>query len=267
MYSDNSLPCLRVQNSTLAEMQKFSMRKIYFDYLHLGPLKVHASISLGQLPKGEHSRSVSVIIRIIGLAIGSVNDSLLKLDFFQLKGVSLGDSEVKALISEHYKRQITAQMHKLILGLDIFGNPMKVALGIKKGRTHLPLSLRPFSPGLAALGIDDFFYEPAVGIIHGPEEFAEGMATGVISLASNIIGSTAGALGRISSRIGSGVAVFSADPKFRKQRRKRKNKKVGFGQRGKNLVRGFVDGIAGVVTKPIEGARKQGVEGKRVIAY
>ena len=114
---------------------------------------------------------------------------------------------------------------------------------------------------LVIKGFGDFFYEPAAGIVHGPEEFAEGIAAGVKSLASNVIGGTAGALGRIGNRLGTGIAALTIDEKFQKERRERMNRKNGFAERGTNLFRDFLGGITGVVTKPIEGARENGVEG------
>ena len=116
-------------------------------------------------------------------------------------------------------------------------------------------------------GIGDFFYEPAAGIIHGPEEFAEGIATGVKSLATNVIGGTAGALGRIGNRLGTGVAALTVDEKFQKERRERINRKTGFAESGKNLLRSVVDGVTGVFTKPIEGAKEDGIEGRSSNEY
>jgi len=140
-------------------MQKFVMRKTYYDYLLLGPLKMHLSIAVGDLPDGKFPFGLDFIIRFTGLALGEINDTLFKLDYFERKMVFLADSELTSQIIDHYKTQAYTQFYKLILGLDIIGNPMKLALGIKKG-------------------IGDFFYEPAVGIVHGPEEFAEGIAIG-----------------------------------------------------------------------------------------
>ena len=111
------------------------------------------------------------------------------------------------------------------------------------------------------------FYEPAAGIIHGPEEFAEGIATGVKSLATNVIGGTAGALGRIGNRLGTGVAALTVDEKFQKERRERINRKTGFAESGKNLLRSVVDGVTGVFTKPIEGAKEDGIEGRSSNEY
>lgn len=77
-----------------------------------------------------------------------------------------------------------------------------------------------------------------------------------------MLGGTAGALGRIGYRLGTGVAALTIDEKFQKERRERLNRKVSFWESGMNLFRGFAQGITGVVTKPYEGAREEGVEGK-----
>lgn len=100
-----------------------------------------------------------------------------------------------------------------------------------------------------------------MGIIQGPEEFADGVAAGFKSLASNVLGGTADALGRIGNRLGTGVAALTVDDKFQKERRERINRKVGFGENSRNLFRGFLSGVTGVITKPIEGAQQEGVEG------
>lgn len=230
------------KNDIVLEMQRFTMRKTYYDHLLIGPIKIHISLAMGELPDGKFPFGLDFIIRVTGLTIGEINDTLLKLDYFERKLVFMSDSELINQLVSHYKIQAFMQFYKIILGLDIIGNPMKLALGIKKG-------------------IGDFFYEPAMGIIHGPEEFAEGLATGVRSLASGVLGGTAGALGRIGNRLGSGVAALSVDDKFQKERRERMNKKKGFAESGKNLVRGFVSGLTGVFTQPLEGAKEDGVEG------
>ncbi len=89
----------------------------------------------------------------------------------------------------------------------------------------------------------------------------EGIGNGIRSLASGVLGGTAGALGRIGNRLGTGVAALTIDDEFQKERRERMNRKTGFTESGKNLFRGIYSGITGVVTKPIEGASKDGVEG------
>ena len=57
------------------------------------------------------------------------------------------------------------------------------------------------------------------------------------------------------------MAALTIDEKFQKKRRERINRKAGFAESGKNLFRGILQGVTGVVTKPIEGAKEEGVEG------
>ena len=114
-------------------MHRVVMRKSYYDYLLLGPLKAHLSVSVGDLPDGKFPLGLDFIIRFTGLTVGEINDSLFKLDYFERRMVSMGEPELLNQITDHYKTQVYAQLYKLVLGLDIIGNPMKLALGIKKG--------------------------------------------------------------------------------------------------------------------------------------
>lgn len=224
-----------------SELQKYVMNKSYYDFIMFGPLKLHLSINLGEVSDGRSFFLLELFIRLMG-SVGEISDTLFRFDYFERKGLFLGQEELMKQVTDHYKNQALTQFYKLILGLDIIGNPMKLALGFKKG-------------------IGDFFYEPAVGIFHGPDEFAEGLKTGVKSLASNVIGGTAGALSRIGSSLGTGVATLTIDDKFQKDRRERINRKTTFTESGKNLFKGIFSGITGVITKPIEGAKEQGFGG------
>ena len=98
-------------------------------------------------------------------------------------------------------------------------------------------------------------------MVQGPGEFAEGLQIGVKSLASNVVGGAAGALGSITNTLGEGVSALTMDDKFRRERRSRLNRKVGFAESGKNLFKGVFAGVTGVITKPIEGVREDGFEG------
>ncbi|XP_017461255.1 PREDICTED: vacuolar protein sorting-associated protein 13A-like, partial [Rhagoletis zephyria] len=197
---------------------------------------------MGDLPEGKMPAFVDTAVRFTGLTLAEINGTLFKLDYFERTQWACSNEELIKAIAHHYALQIAAQLYKLILGLDIIGNPGKLASDITRG-------------------VGDFFYEPAAGIVVGPEEFAEGVATGVHSLTTNLVGGTAAALGRIGHRLGTGVAALSADEKFQKERRERTNKEATFSASGKHLVRGFVDGVSGLVSKPVEGAQRSGFGG------
>lgn len=65
--------------------------------------------------------------------------------------------------------QTLKQIYVVVLGLDVIGNPVGLLTGF-------------------TTGVGDFFYEPLQGAIQGPEEFAEGLATGVRSLIGHTVG-------------------------------------------------------------------------------
>lgn len=117
----------------MVESEKFVMRKTYYDILSFGPIKAHISVSMGDLPDGKFPFGIDFIVRFTGLTLGQINDSLIKMDAFDRKMVAMSNTELANQLSRHYKTQMYMQLYKLILGLDIIGNPMKLMLGIKKG--------------------------------------------------------------------------------------------------------------------------------------
>ena len=240
-----------------------SSRKSYYDLLHFSPLKVHVSFSLGgasgsvtELPFG-----LDFLVRSAGVTLTEFNDVVFRLDYFERKNLLVENSELISIVSNHYTTQVLKQFYKLVLGLDLIGNPMKLALGLKEGiiirliKLTMTIQLNLFK------GVGDFFYEPFQGIIQGPGEFAEGLQIGVKSLASNVVGGAAGALGSITNTLGEGVSALTMDDKFRRERRSRLNRKQGFAESGKSLFRGVFAGVTGVITQPIDGVKEEGFEG------
>lgn len=114
-------------------------------------------------------------------------------------------------------------------------------------------------------GVEALFYEPFQGMIQGPGEFAEGLGLGVKSLFGHTVGGAAGAFGRITGTLGKGLAALSMDKDYQQQRLEDQNRSTNlptsFAQGGRNVVLGVVHGVTGVVTKPFEGARDEGVGG------
>ena len=79
-------------------------------------------------------------------------------------------------------------------------------------------------------------------------------------------GGAAGAVGRITGTLGKGLAALTMDDDYQKKRREQLNKKPatareGFARGGKGLVMGVFDGVTGIVRKPVEGAKQDGVSG------
>ncbi|XP_068631393.1 intermembrane lipid transfer protein Vps13 isoform X2 [Battus philenor] len=229
----------------LAALGAASDQKNFYDNLHLSPLKVHVSFSLGgttQLPT-----FVGTVLQSIGVTLTDMNDVVFKLSYYERNYEFLSQKELIGQVQSHYTGQALKQLYVLVLGLDVIGNPYGLVIGLKKG-------------------VEDLFYEPFQGAIQGPGEFAEGLLLGVRSLVGHTVGGAAGAVSRITGAMGHGLAALSLDKDYQRRRRDNINKppanlQEGLARSGKGLVMGVVDGVTGVFMKPFEGARDQGVEG------
>ncbi|GAB1605843.1 Hypothetical predicted protein [Argonauta hians] len=227
-------------------------QKNFYDYLHFSPIKIHLSFSL-QGGGGEDghveikSNILNIFLQSVGVVLTDVQDVVFKLGYFERNHSFYNQSQLIGQMSQHYAGQAIKQMYVLVLGLDVLGNPFGLLRGLGEG-------------------LEDLFYEPYQGAIQGPEEFAEGLALGVRSLFGHAVGGAAGAVSRITGAMGKGIAALTLDDEYQKKRREAMNKRPanvreGFARGGKGLVMGVVDGVTGIVRKPIEGAQKEGVEG------
>lgn len=59
-----------------------------------------------------------------------------------------------------------------------------------------------------------FFYEPAKGIVHGPEEFAKGVATGTVHLIKNSMYGVFSTFGHVTEGMGKTLAMLSFDDNY-----------------------------------------------------
>ncbi|XP_035670900.1 vacuolar protein sorting-associated protein 13C-like isoform X6 [Branchiostoma floridae] len=254
------------QTSLMAMMVEGAIgeQKNFYDDLHLGPIKVHLSFSLhgGGDDKAEktdeeekkkapapgiHFKALNLLLQSVGVTLTEIQDVVFKLAFFERRNAFYSQSQLTGVIVKHYSSQAIKQMYVLVLGLDVLGNPF----GLIRGLTE---------------GVGDLFYEPYQGAIQGPEEFAEGLALGVRSLVGHAIGGTAGAVSRITGTVGKGLAALTMDDDYQQKRLQQMSKQPqsvqeGLARGGKGLLMGFVEGVTGVVTKPVEGAKKEGVGG------
>ncbi|KAI1289479.1 Vacuolar protein sorting-associated protein 13C [Halotydeus destructor] len=219
------------------------LQKMFFDLIHFSPIKVHVSFSLGGVSSWEIFGVFDILLKSAGVTLTEFKNVLFKIDYYERKNVLLSNEELIGDASGHYVRQVLKQFYLIVLGLDVIGNPVGLAMGLTQG-------------------VGDLFYEPFMGIIEGPEEFAEGLALGVRSLFSSTVGGAAGALSKITGTLGEGVSALTMDDDYIKKRRARLNQdKTNVAASGKALAKGFLSGITGLVTKPFQGARDEGLEG------
>ncbi|XP_053369844.1 intermembrane lipid transfer protein VPS13C isoform X1 [Clarias gariepinus] len=225
----------------------------FFEHFHISPIKLHLSLSMGS--SGDQSeegnilalQSVNLLLKSIGATLTDVDDIIFKLAFFEIKYQFYRRENLMWAVIKHYTEQFLKQMYVLVLGLDVLGNPFGLIRGLSEG-------------------MEAFFYEPFQGAVQGPEEFAEGFVIGVRSFLGHTVGGAAGMVSRITGSVGKGLAAISMDKEYQQKRREEMNRpSKDFGSSlakgGKGLLKGVVGGVTGIVTKPVEGVKKEGAAG------
>ncbi|CAF2272786.1 unnamed protein product [Rotaria magnacalcarata] len=222
-----------------------SETEMFFDNIHLSPpLKIHVSFSIHGSKSSEELLAEYPLVGFLlqTLNVAEVQDVILRLGYYERNNDKFTTRKITKEVTAHYQNQFMKQLHVLVLGLNVLGNPLGVIRGL-------------------AEGVESFFYEPYKGAVQGPMEFAEGVATGVRVL----FGSIVGAFSKITSVVGKGLENLTLDEDYKASHIRHKEPGVTapthIAMGGKNVVMGFVDGVKEVVSKPIRGAKHGGASG------
>ncbi|CAF4266353.1 unnamed protein product, partial [Rotaria sordida] len=155
------------------------------------------------------------------------------LNFYERKNDRYTITKLTKEIGDHYENQFLKQLHVVVLGLDILGNPFGVIRGV-------------------AEGVESFFYEPYKGAMEGPVEFIEGIATGGRYLLGSVVGGAASAVSKVTEAASKGLATLTLDKDYQNTRIQRKEYQS---QATSDIC------VKGVVKRPVEGAKKSGGKG------
>lgn len=217
---------------------------IFIQKLIISPLLINTSYTSGFNIERKH---FSIFTRAIGIAMKNIDNAPIS-----LKGMEIIDyydtlSGFFNKILFTYKEHTAKEFFKIIGSIDLIGNPIGLF-------NHV------------CAGFSDLIEKPAEGFIIGPLEGGVGLMQGFSSLISNTFVGTFNSLNKISGSIGSGLASLSQDQEFLLEREKIKMQKAsnlvqGLNQAGVSIFKGFETGITGAFSKPIKGAKKEGVSG------
>jgi vacuolar protein sorting-associated protein 13A/C len=117
-------------------------QKNFYDNLHLGPIKVHVSFSLGTGADTESKALPSIISTLlqgVGVTLTDVNDVVFRLAFFEREYQFFTQRQLISECTTHYAGQAVKQLYVLVLGLDVIGNPYGLVVGFTKGMFFLYL--------------------------------------------------------------------------------------------------------------------------------
>eukprot|EP00002_Diphylleia_rotans_P021612 TRINITY_DN4205_c0_g2_i1.p1 TRINITY_DN4205_c0_g2~~TRINITY_DN4205_c0_g2_i1.p1 ORF type:complete len:3130 (-),score=671.29 TRINITY_DN4205_c0_g2_i1:145-9534(-) len=156
----------------------------------------------------------------------------------------------QALVSrivKSYIKNTKYEIYKVIGGLEIIGKPVVLVEGIAKG-------------------ISEFVTQPAKAIVKGPAEFGKGLAKGTGGLIKHVTQGAFGAVGGVANAVNAGMAAVVGKSSIKDLDRTISNKGPtnaveGVAQGVAGLGHGVFKGVTGLVTKPIEGAKKGGLVG------
>nr|CAD7395131.1 unnamed protein product [Timema poppensis] len=252
--------------------------------------EIHLSFSLsggtsGQKVTQEAPRFLTVLMQSLGVTLTDVHDVVFKLAYFERQYTFLTQGQLISEATMHYVGQGLKQMYVLVLGLDVIGNPYGLVIGFTQGVEDL--FYEPFQGAIQGPG------EFAEGLVLGVRSLfghTVGGAAGAVSRITGAVEVKEGFGNRINlcqdrglnPRLPSqksdtlpldckvncskGIAALSFDKDYQRKRREAMhqrpaNVQMGLARSGKGLVMGVVDGVSGVIMKPISGAREEGIEG------
>ena len=202
------------------------------------------------LNKGEDIKYIpEILITLLNTlcaTLTSFSDITIKLSELTFINVFSDFDSLFTKLYTFYKNKLLAQIYKVVLNLDIIGNPVNLVEGL-------------------GTGIFEFFNEPRKGLLKGPEEFGLGIARGTKSLVSNIVGGGFGSVSKITGTLLNASKNLSSLGTEEEIVIKEEEKPRGL-LKGtlSGLKKGFGElahGVTGIVTKPIEQTKKSGVGG------
>lgn len=111
-------------------------------------------------------------------------------------------------------------------------------------------------------GLKDLFYEPAMVITKGPEEFQGKLRQGALSMSKNAVYAPMDAISKMTGAVSKGLKTLAMDDD-QDPKRKKKASGVGAGLKmgAQEFGQGLFGGVTGVFTKPVQGAKEDGVGG------
>ncbi|EGC29659.1 hypothetical protein DICPUDRAFT_158736 [Dictyostelium purpureum] len=227
---------------------------IYFEMLHIQPIKVNLSFVSCKSPKETQAilgaRSLAELL--IGFKSNSpflnIERAPIKFNGFIWEHPFLSTGQVIDEITLHFSYQLMSQAHKIFGSFDFIGNPIRLAESLGSG-------------------FRDFFHEPALGLVKSPQDFAMGLSKGTSSLVNNSVFGFCDSASKITGTISKGLVQLSLDDQYIKERQennkvKPKGVKEGLEFGIRDFSEGVIKGITGIIDEPLKGAtQEKSIEG------
>ncbi|RKP03518.1 hypothetical protein CXG81DRAFT_9373 [Caulochytrium protostelioides] len=234
---------------------------MYFEQFLLQPIQFNLGFSKTQsassnsrsskrAQESEESRSFfGFVFDVLTMTIGNIHDAPIRLNALDIQHPIVTPSRLQDLIVQFYSQEIIGQIHKIIGSADFLGNPVGLFNNVSSG-------------------VSDLFYEPLQGFeITRPQDFGIGLAKGTASLFKKTVYGLTDTFSKFTGSVSKGLAVVTLDDEYQQRRRithirnRPSHAVYGVTNGAQSFARSVASGITGVVSKPFEGAERDGVGG------
>ena len=227
--------------------------KMYFELLHIHPIKINLNVFLGpgilqqanseSNSGGDVNRTLGSIIAGFGLSMIDVQRAPLKVNSLAISNALISQSALQRQVAKYYTYQLLAGFHRILGSVELLGSPIALINNL-------------------GTGVLDFFYEPAKGFVHGPEDFARGVAVGTMSLLKSSVYGVFNSVGQMTGSVGKSLAMLSMDDSYMSRyKRMATTGEENLLRHAQDLGMTIVDAITGIVRNPYMGAERDGLKG------
>jgi hypothetical protein len=234
--------------------------KLYFQHLIFHPIKILLTFlqteydpqhsQTGGSLASPHRKTISSSILDLVTSAVAVELMEIKLNSFIVTDAHESVATLQTRIFTKMWHDVRGQLATIAGSLSILGSPAGLVRNIGNG-------------------VQDFFYEPYLGLVQSPEEFLIGIKNGTSSLMVGVVAGTLNSTATLIGTASSGFSYLSGDSDFIKQRLLSRQK-IHASRHGafdslkdgsEQVILGITSGVSGIFTKPYEEARKDGAMG------
>jgi vacuolar protein sorting-associated protein 13A/C len=220
---------------------------------YLRQLRLHAiQISLSFLPVKDmddrDNDTFTAFIHAVGMVVSTIDSAPIEFEAVEKNDLVGMQKQITSALWLSYQSQLASQLLSLIGHANVLGNPVGLLDGLGRG-------------------VADFFSAPAQGMRSGPLDAGIGLIKGAESLLKNTVSATFGSVSKLAGTMATGLSALTQDKYFLSERQRESvtarpsNVVEGVEMGVKSLFRSFGKGLAGVVTEPLKGAKRDGFTG------
>ncbi|KAI8384441.1 uncharacterized protein BYT42DRAFT_612143 [Radiomyces spectabilis] len=229
--------------------------QLYFEVLSIQPIRFDLSFLrtdqvniVDERPQG--SSPLMFFINVLTMAIGNINAAPMRFNALAVENLRASGPDLANRVFIHYSDQFVYQVHRMLGSADFLGNPVGLFNNLSSG-------------------VAELFYEPWQGLIMSdrPQDLGMGIARGFSGFVRKSVFGVSDSFTKFTGSISKGLSAATMDREYQDKRRmtmarnKPRHALGGVTQGANYFANSLASGVAGLVTRPIEGATKEGVGG------